>query len=246
MSSPLVVSPLIDYRIMPWGGWEHNPEKMYEYVLTGAGVYVAGARKGLDALVPVAHCEVRGLPVCDPYVRMAYPRVARWAVDVMLHLAREAVGARGEPVEILFHLMWDNDWYDAPPSMNRLDGWRLVVPKQRATWTSVQPEDTGPGSSYAEAIIEVHSHHTMHAFWSGTDDRDEQGFRLYGVLGDIFSEPVLRVRVGVYGYFWEIPASEVFELPAEVSESFGLRSEAREERAVTRVRRWRSGEHVFD
>jgi hypothetical protein len=36
----------------------------------------------------------------------------------------------------------------------------------------------------------------MKAFFSGTDDADEQGFRLYGVLGSIFERPTFMLRVG--------------------------------------------------
>ncbi|MBV8715456.1 MAG: hypothetical protein JOZ65_10355, partial [Chloroflexi bacterium] len=34
-----------------------------------------------------------------------------------------------------------------------------------------------------DAIVEVHSHHMMRAYFSATDDRDETGRRVYGVLG---------------------------------------------------------------
>ncbi len=81
--------------------------------------------------------------------------------------------------------------------------------------------ESGPGSSYAGALIEVHSHHGMPAFWSGTDDADEQGFRLYAVLGDIFRRPTLRVRVGIYGQFYELPAGTIFGLPAGVNMRHG-------------------------
>ncbi len=35
----------------------------------------------------------------------------------------------------------------------------------------------------------------MRAFWSNTDNRDEQGFRIYGVIGRLDSDtPELRLR----------------------------------------------------
>jgi hypothetical protein len=39
-----------------------------------------------------------------------------------------------------------------------------------------------------KSFIEVHSHH-HESFFQQTDDKDEQGFRLYGVLGTIFNRP---------------------------------------------------------
>ena len=43
------------------------------------------------------------------------------------------------------------------------------------------------------------------ARFSLTDDRDERGFKLYGVLGDLDTLPTLRLRVGIYGHHHEIP-----------------------------------------
>jgi hypothetical protein len=58
----------------------------------------------------------------------------------------------------------------------------------------------------------------MRPFFSRTDDRDETGFRIYAVIGDINFHsnvpPSIRVRVGVYGHFWPIPAASIFNLPS--------------------------------
>ena len=35
--------------------------------------------------------------------------------------------------------------------------------------------------------MDIHSHNTMGAFWSGTDNADEKETRLFGVLGKITS-----------------------------------------------------------
>jgi hypothetical protein len=65
-----------------------------------------------------------------------------------------------------------------------------------------------------DAIVEVHSHHAMRAYFSATDDRDETGRRIYGVLGRLAGphpEIALRVASGcnplVVG---PVPFSEVF------------------------------------
>jgi hypothetical protein len=51
----------------------------------------------------------------------------------------------------------------------------------------------------------------MEAKFSPTDDEEETGFRIYAVMGHIYTEPVIRVRVGIYGHMWEIPALTVFD-----------------------------------
>ena len=50
------------------------------------------------------------------------------------------------------------------------------------------PEQTGTASSLtyrplAGAVAEFHSHRRSRSFFSTTDDRDEQRFRIYGVVG---------------------------------------------------------------
>ena len=47
-----------------------------------------------------------------------------------------------------------------------------------------------------------------------TDDRDEQGFRIYGVAGRLDTPlPELSLRVGVYGHFAPVGWSQVFDGP---------------------------------
>ena len=52
----------------------------------------------------------------------------------------------------------------------------------------------------------------MHAFFSSTDDADEQGFRLYVVIGNVDTDrPTLAARVGVYGHHMIIDPSVIFD-----------------------------------
>lgn len=70
--------------------------------------------------------------------------------------------------------------------------------------------DAGNGS---DVILEIHSHNRMPAFFSPTDDRDEQGGRWYAVMGHIDREhPRLALRLGMYGQ-WAVnmPLTTLFE-----------------------------------
>ena len=89
--------------------------------------------------------------------------------------------------------------------------WRLWRPPQVQSKVSIQytPENS---------LVEIHSHHSMGAFFSTTDDADQQGFRIYAVLGRINTCPTIRMRIGVYGYFWEVPAGWVFDLPETIQD----------------------------
>jgi PRTRC genetic system protein A len=181
---------------------------MYEYVVASNGVFVRGQRTGLRVMLPVMAgppTPLRGLVPVEPFVQLDHPRVPAELMDEMLDAALAAKDDDLKPVEVLFHLSWDER------------GSRLEIPAQERRLASVRP--VGQTPSYETAVVEVHSHHGMAACFSPTDDADETGFRVFGVLGDIFTRPTLRVRVGLYGHYWEIPATWVFQLPHRVTDA---------------------------
>lgn len=69
--------------------------------------------------------------------------------------------------------------------------------------------------AYQNAILEIHTHPPNCRNFSGQDNRDESGkFRLFGILIDIHSaKPLIRLRVGLYDSFWEIPVETVSDTP---------------------------------
>lgn len=188
----------------------------YEFWLAGGGVYLRAKRTGLEVLMPIADCEVRGLPDLHPFVRLDYPSIPRELLARALEIARQAKNEWNRPIEKLFHLSFDE----------RAGHWRLEVPAQIQTAGSVIPVVSETGSSYERAILELHSHNVMAAFFSAVDDEDEaRSFRLFGVIGRIFQKPEIRLRVGVFGYFWEINPDLVLEMPQELHDCFRLEAE---------------------
>lgn len=171
------------------------------YVIAGNGVFLWGRREGLEALISLAPTAIRDLYPVDPFVRIAAPSLPACQLAELLALARQARDKEGMPLESLFY-----------PSHTPGAGWRLLVPPQERRVARVRPL-AGGLADYAQVWWEIHSHHDMSAFFSTTDDADEVGFRLYGVVGHIFTRPQMRLRVGIYGHYWEFPASMVCMLP---------------------------------
>lgn len=66
-------------------------------------------------------------------------------------------------------------------------------------------------------VMDIHSHDTMGAFFSGTDDRDEKQTRVYGVIGKVTSpEMLMKFRYSFEGIvFKEISKEEVFDCSCE-------------------------------
>ena len=61
-------------------------------------------------------------------------------------------------------------------------------------------------------LLEMHSHRDVSAHFSATDCADEQGLRLYGVVGRLDeTRPQVNLRAGAYGFFLPVPWTSVFD-----------------------------------
>ena len=163
----------------------------FDYVLGSGGVYVQSESAHLTARVLVAPCEVRGLAPVAGKVDLAYGPIPAALFELGLRWFRD-----DPDTERFFAVRWDGCSY------------RLVVPPQLGTATSLAYAPP------AGVVAEFHSHGSSRAFFSKTDDRDEQGFRIYGVAGRLDNDrPELSLRVGVYGHFAPVEWSQVFDGP---------------------------------
>ena len=91
--------------------------------------------------------------------------------------------------------------------------WREI--SRRRSFGSTIARDEDP--AYQTAVLEIHTHPPGCREFSSQDTSDESGkFRLFGILVDIHSErPAIRLRVGIYDSFWEIPVEFVTDAPPE-------------------------------
>ena len=163
----------------------------YDYVLGSGGLYVQSESAHLTARVPVASCTVRGLAPAAEKVELAHGPIPAALFEIGLRWFEDT-----PHTERFFAIRWDGRAY------------RLVVPEQEGTATRLKYRPP------AGVVAEFHSHGRSRAFFSKTDDRDEQGFRIYGVAGRLDSDrPELSLRVGVYGHFAPVGWSQVFDSP---------------------------------
>jgi len=160
----------------------------YDYVVAGDGLYVVADNRYLAARVPVARATVRGLPRLYASLTLHAGRLPQTCWERIV-----AIACFRPEREVLLAVRQE-------PS-----GHQLLQPAQLAGPTSVvyrPPRD---------ALLQLHSHGAYPAHFSPTDDADEQGFGLYGVVGRLGSErPEVTLRVGVYGYFLPVPWEAVF------------------------------------
>ncbi len=170
--------------------------KLYSYIFAGNGVFCYARRPGLEALAPVGRggMVVRGLAEVQPFVILE-----RLVPLLILQKILLEAGA-AFPLEMLFTLHLEEN------------GWRLLIPQQVQTPGSCVPVARS-GEEVTGALIELHSHGAHAPYFSPMDDRDEQGFRVFSVIGALGEKPSIRTRVGVFGIYWEIPSRWIYILP---------------------------------
>ncbi|HEX7395755.1 MAG TPA: hypothetical protein VF313_12585, partial [Anaerolineaceae bacterium] len=61
-----------------------GPTSLYEFIITGNGVFVRARRCGLEAMIPISTCKIRGLQPVKPYVRLEAGRVPLICMQVIL------------------------------------------------------------------------------------------------------------------------------------------------------------------
>jgi PRTRC genetic system protein A len=161
----------------------------YDYILAGNGLFVRAQNRHLRATINIAPAEVRGLLPLEKSLELPGGRIPRGLYDLAL-----SVMAADPWRERYLAITWDGSY-------------RLRMPVQ---------EMEGGGVSYErlpDTLVDIHSHASMGAFFSQTDNEDEQGFGLYMVIGKVdTTSPEVKLRLGVYGYFAPITLPEVFDV----------------------------------
>ena len=191
-------SPLVAHRLATEPLPPPQPA-LYEYLFAGNGIFLRANRHGLAACIPLLTTAIHGLPNVEPSISLAGPRIPLAMMrEILLHAQLAWADSTG-PKESLFHCGYQ-------------DTWTLTIPQQIRTYASVHCADPY-APSYQHCLIEIHSHHEMPPFFSSTDDQDETGFRIYGVLGHLHRRPQILFRVGIYSHFSYIPAASLAELP---------------------------------
>jgi PRTRC genetic system protein A len=172
------------------------------YLLGGNGIFVSAVRPGINVLMPVclSNERIKGLPHLTPHLTIT-PRIPK---ELLLEVWRSSCSACESNLEMLFHFH------------NRNGEWNLQIPEQTQNPTSCQLAESGSQASHHHAIVEIHSHASMPAFFSSVDNADETGFRIYGVLGRVnTTKPEIQMRVGLFQHCWNVPAKTVFDIESD-------------------------------
>lgn len=170
-------------------GLEGENGLFYDYVLAKGGLYIRAQGALIRATIQIATVDVRGLEPLNESVKLMHGKIP-WRIYI-LALASLATNWQRETY---LAVTWEGEY-------------RLRQPVQDGEPSGVTY------SKLPHTVLDIHSHGTMGAFFSGTDNRDEQGLCLYAVVGDLDRLfPTIKARVGVYGYFIPLSLGGIFEL----------------------------------
>ena len=190
----------VGYLINARAGAYGKPGIGYDYILAGDGVHVQAGNALMVIRVKLAGVTVRGLAPVSRKIELRHGRIPAGLLESGMRWMQEEPGQ-----ERMFGIGWDED----------REQYQLSVPEQEGAGASLRYN----AGDAAGLVAEFHSHAGMPAFFSGTDDRDEQGFRIYGVLGRMQQpKSELVMRAGVYGNFAPALWEEVFSGPCPAEE----------------------------
>jgi len=179
---------IVGYLINEQEGLVGEPGLFYNYILAGNGLLVKGQSPLMTAQVLIAPAEVRGLAHLEEALILQHGKIPRHLYELALSLL-----SADSYCERYLAITWEGEY-------------RLRVPIQTGTGGGVEYE------VLPNTVVDIHSHGAMPAFFSATDNKDEQGLKLYMVVGKLNTLiPEVKLRIGVYGYFAQVDKSEVFE-----------------------------------
>lgn len=176
-----------------------TPQIGVTWIWARNGMFKRGTDQHLDVLVPVQQWSPAagppGLASLLPSLRwrMRRGRLPGGLLPPLLAHARRAAGST--PVEQQYFVTWKDGTVG------------VTVPQQDATASRVRYEMPG-----GVTLLDLHSHHVMDAYFSPTDDQDDNGLSISAVIGRIFAAtPTIVCRVNCYGQHHFVPALSVFE-----------------------------------
>jgi len=182
----------VGYLLNKREGLEGDPGLFFNYIVSENGLFIRAENPLIKTTLCISPVEIRGLSPVKESIELTHGKIPRRLYDLAL-----SVLMASSDREQYLAITWENEY-------------RLRMPGQDRNEASVKYE-TIPSS-----IMDIHSHGCGKAWFSGTDNRDEQGLRLYMVVGRLDTLlPEVEIRLGAYGYFAPISLEEAFYVPIE-------------------------------
>ena len=182
------LQPQVGYQVFHEDGLYGARGLYYNYLFAGNGLFVEAESPLLNGRVQIAQAKVRGLPDLAPKFHLPHAKIPAGIMEIVLDLMLFE-----HATEIYAAIVYENGEYG------------LKSPNQVGSAARVLYERPD------NVVLELHSHGKIGAFFSSLDNSDEQGLRLYGVVGNPRGGLQVKMRLGVYGYYGPVELQNVFD-----------------------------------
>ena len=160
------------------------------YLWAGNGIFRSVSRTEFNATIAHSLVTTPGLAELSPSFELIVPQVPQNKVKSIIDRINQYPN-----LEQLFYLYW------------RGTVWEVICPEQECTPTSCISLEQHP----EPAAIEIHSHGAMRAFFSATDNKEENGCRISTVIGRSNNQLEIVSRVCAHGLFLEIASDRIYQ-----------------------------------
>jgi PRTRC genetic system protein A len=160
------------------------------YLWAGNGIFRSVNRTEFNATIAHKLVTTPGLTELDPSFELLVSKVPPDKVKGIIDRINQY-----PDLEQLFYLYW------------RGTAWEVICPEQECTPTSCISLEQYP----EPAAIEIHSHGSMGAFFSATDNKEENGCRISTVIGRTNNQLEIVSRVCAHGLFLDVASDQIYQ-----------------------------------
>ena len=160
------------------------------FIWAGNGIFRSVTRQEFKAVVYHREVDTPGLPKFKQEFKLLVPPVPKAKIKAIIDRINQH-----PDLEQLFYLYW------------RDNAWEVICPEQECTPTNCISLEQHP----EPAAIEIHSHGSMGAFFSATDNQEENGCRISTVIGRSNNQLEIVSRVCVHGLFLTYPSDQIYQ-----------------------------------
>lgn len=134
-----------------------------------------------------------------------FQQIEAFFKKVMVDLGQTNVSNHATMLEAMAHILWNEE-----------KGYFISIPTQKVSAASVSYENDNiePGDM---VVVDIHSHNSMDAFFSGTDNRDDKDrICISGVMGKLNTkETTYKFRFNYEHHKVELKMEDVFDVEKE-------------------------------
>lgn len=204
---PNIIKAVTDYRIARSAADLENLNKPTTWVMTAKGIVpVKMLPLGIFVGGPSGH-GAPGLIEVKAGVKLNIPLLPWEHFAAVIAFFKDINTKRH--AEAMVQFFWD------PDGEGGVGNYIAHAPDQDISGGGVRHLSEFDKDGKYLHVLDIHSHNSMSAFWSGTDDGDEKRFegRLYGVVGKVGNPiPEWKWRTHVGGAFIDLSLDEIVDL----------------------------------